>query len=447
MEGPIVTVSGIDAKGRAYAFHNGKKIFVKYGVPKDIVRIRVYKVGRGRRGRRVEFWADITEVLKPSELRVEPKCKHFGVCGGCRFQNMDYNAQLEFKKDVSRKFFHDIYKLPVNFGEVIPSPKIYFYRNRMDYPVGLVDGNPAVGLKMAGRWDVLVPLDECFLLSEKAVEIIHIVRDFMMEKDIEAYDIFRHEGLVRYVVIREGKFTGDRLISIVTSDNPFPYLDELVSELKNYATGIIWSINPTLTDISIGREIRPLYGKDYLEEDIRGVKYHIHPNAFFQTNSYQTVNMVEIVREMASGGGLLMDLYSGVGLFSLQLRDLYNDVLAVEVDEYSTYSAEINIGRVDGNITIYKGRVEDVLPLYVDSKPDTVIVDPPRPGLSRSVKQDLLRLLPNEIIYVSCNPETIARDIKYLSKEYKVEGDVKLIDMFPHTPHIELIAKLVRRNN
>lgn len=442
----VVNVSGIDSKGRAYTFHEGKRIYIKYGVPGDILRIRPYAVRKGRRGRNIEYWADVIEVMKPGESRIEPLCSHFGVCGGCRFQNMDYKAQLNYKRWVSEHFFNKVYRLDVELGDVIPSPKIYFYRNRMDFPVGLVDGDVGIGLKMAGRWDVLVPLSECYLMSEEAVEIIKRVREFMVDRGIEPYNIFKHEGLVRYVVVREGKFTGDRLISIVTSDRPFPYIEELVDKLSNYATGIIWSINPTLTDISIGREIRPLYGKDHLEEEIRGVRYHIHPNAFFQTNSYQAVNMVEIVREMASGGSIFMDLYSGVGLFSLQLLDMYSDIIAVEVDEYSIYSAEINVKRVGGGVSVFKGRVEDVLPLYTDNQPDTVIVDPPRPGLSLDVKRDLLRLKPKEIIYVSCNPETMARDIKYLSDVYDVEGEVRLIDMFPHTPHIELIAKLVVRD-
>lgn len=439
----MVSVSGIDSKGRAYSYHGGRRIFVKYGVPGDIVRVKIYKVGKGRRGRRAELWGDIIEILRPSDARVKARCSHFGLCGGCRFQNMDYRAQLEYKREVALNFFHKVYKLKVDISDPIPSPKIYFYRNRMDYPAGIVDDRPAIGLKMAGRWDVLVPLNECHLMSLEAIEIIHIVRGFMLRRGLEPYNIFTHEGLVRYVVIREGKFTGDRLISIVTSDNPFPYIDELVDELRRFSTGVIWSINPTLTDISIGREIRPLYGKDYLEEEIRGIRYYIHPNAFFQTNSYQTIKLVEIIRGMASGGDVLMDLYSGVGLFSLQLLDMYREILAVEVDEYSLYSAEINVDRVGGGVTIFRGRVEDVLPIYIGNQPDTVIVDPPRPGLSRDVKDDLLRLGPKEIIYVSCNPETMARDIKYMSKEYRVDGEILLLDMFPHTPHIELVAKLI----
>ncbi len=438
-------VRDIDEKGRAYGYYKDIKFYVKYGVPGDYVRIKPYIVRKGRRGRLKEYWGDIIEVVEASKYRVAPICKHFGVCGGCRFQNIDYSYQLRYKWNISERFFNEIYRLRVDLGDVIPSPRIFYYRNRMDYPVGIVDNSPAIGLKMAGRWDVLVPLEECHLMSKESIDIIHIVRDFMVKHGIEAYNIFTHEGLVRYVVIREGKFTGDRLISLVTSDGPFPYLDELVEELKKYATGVIWSINPGLTDTSLGKEIRPLYGKDYLEEEINRVKYHIHPNAFFQTNSYQTINMVNIVREMASGGGLLMDLYSGVGLFTIQLKDLYDNIVSIEVDENSVYSAEINVGKVDGNINIIKGRVEDMLPLYLNTHPDTVIVDPPRPGLSLSVKQDLLRIAPSEIIYVSCNPETMARDIKFLGKGFEVEGEIKLLDLFPHTPHIELIARLVKK--
>ncbi len=439
-----VEVVNIDEKGVAYAYYNGRKIRVKYGIPGDRVRVRPYIVRKGRRGRVKELWGDIIEVISPGIGRIEPKCKHFGLCGGCRFQNWDYKHQLIYKKRLVEEAFKR-YGMDVDVEDPLPSPKEYYYRNRMDYPVGIIDDSPVIGLKMVGRWDVVVPLEECHLMSMESIEIINKIREFMSRRGIPPYNIFTHEGFMRYVVIREGKYTGERLISLVTAVGPFPWLDELIDILKEDATGIIWSINPRITDLSIGSEIRPLYGNDHLNEEISGFKFYIHPNAFFQTNSYQTVNLVSLVRELAEGGDVLVDVYSGVGLFSFSLANKYSRVYGIEIDEYSIYSAGINLKRYKGrNITILEGAAEDMLSKTPD-EPDTVIVDPPRPGLSIKVKEHLLSLKPKEIIYVSCNPTTLARDVEKLSECYSLDGAVKPIDMFPQTPHIECVVRLIRK--
>ena len=440
-----VEVVGIDDMGVAYGYHEDRRVRIRYGVPGDVVKVRTYFVRRGRRGRIKELWGDIVEITSPSPERVPPRCKHFGLCGGCRFQNWGYPYQLRYKKSLVEEAFKR-YGLDIDVDNPIPSPKTYYYRNRMDYPVGIVDDKPVIGLKKVGRWDVVVPLDECYLMSDESVEVTNLVKRFMVRRGVEPYNIFTHKGFMRYVVVREGKFSGERLISLVTSVGPFPWLDELINELKSYATGVIWSINPKITDLSIGSEIRPLYGNDHLNEVIRDFKFYIHPNAFFQTNSYQTVNLVDLLDRLCSGGGMLVDVYSGVGLFSFSLSSKYDMVYSIEMDEHSIYSANINLARYGGDdVVVLEGLAEDILSTIKDS-PDTVIVDPPRPGLSLKVKEHLLSLKPREILYVSCNPITLARDVEKLSIEYEVDGAVVPIDMFPQTPHIECVLRLVRKN-
>jgi len=433
-------VIGVDNRGRAYGEYNDKKIFVKYGVPGDYVKIRIYPIRKGRR--KVELWGDIIEIIEPGEGRIEPRCKHFGRCGGCRFQNWRYEDQLKYKRNIVIDSFKR-FDIEADVEEPIPSPKIWFYRNRMDFPVGRYEDKPIIGLKEYGRWDVIVGLDECYLMSQDAVKIIHIVRDFMEEYDIKPYDIIKHKGFLRYVVIREGKNTGDRLINLVSGKGGFIGLDILVERLKDLSTGIVWSINPKLTDLSIGEEVLGIYGKDYLTEEIDGLKFYIHPNAFFQTNSYQANKLTKIAKEYSSGGKILLDVYSGVGLFSYILRDKYEKVVSIEVDKYSVYSAEINKKWINAdNVSIVEARAEEWLS-RINYKPDTIIVDPPRPGLSKSVKEFILKLHPKEILYFSCNPETMARDINILSKDYRIDGKIITIDMFPHTPHIEAFARLI----
>ena len=433
---------GIDSKGRPYATYEGKKIYVKYAVPGDRLKISVTPVKKGRRG--VEYWGDIVEIIEAGEGRVKPKCRYFGICGGCRFQNWDYNHQLKYKKKLVVEAFKR-FSIEAEILDPIPSPRIWYYRNRMDYPVGWDGEKPVIGLKILGRWDLIVDLDECHLESRESVEIIKIVKDFMRKYDVKPYDLIRHKGFMRYVVVREGKYTGDRLVSLVTARGGFIGLDALIDMLKEYVTGIVWSINPKITDLSVGEEVIGVYGRDYLTEEIGGIKFHIHPNAFFQTNSYQANKLVQLAKRFSDGGDYLIDVYSGVGLFTYNLMDKYKKVLSIEVDPSSIYSAEVNKKwlRAD-NVNIVEARAEDWLKRIL-TKPDTVIVDPPRPGLSREVKDELMRIRPKEILYFSCNPETMARDIHILSEVFELDGPIIPIDMFPHTPHVEVFTRLVPR--
>ena len=435
-----ISIIGLDEYGRLHGLEEGRKIFFRYGVPGDRVRADIVRVPKGRRG--FELWAENVEIISPSKHRVDPVCKHFGICGGCRFQDMDYNAQLDMKKEYVERVFKR-FNIDVYIEDPIPSPRIWGYRNRMDFPVAYIDGEVRLGLKKLGRWDIVINLEECHLISPEAIDILNVVRDHMEKYGLEAYDLIRQRGFIRYVVVREGKFTGDRLINIVTKSGAFLGLDELIDELRKYSTGIIWSINDKITDISIGDDIRAVYGRDYLTEEIGGIKYYIHPNSFFQTNSYQAVNMVRLAREYSSGGEALIDVYSGVGLFTYSLRDKYERVISIEVDGYATYSSEVIKGWLKAdNVHIIQDRAEDRL-RKISGPIDTVIVDPPRPGLAKEVKDVLKKISIGEILYFSCNPLSFARDIKVLMERYKVDGSIHLIDMFPHTPHVELFTRLV----
>lgn len=432
----------IDDKGVGYGYYNRKKINVRYSIPGDKVKVKIKTI---RKGRYKEFWGVLIDFISPAQGRITPKCKHFGVCGGCIFQNWDYRYQLNYKKNKVVGAFSS-YDLDVSVNEPIPSPKIYYYRNRMDYSVALINSSPVIGLRVAGRWDIIIDLDECHLMSLESVEIIKEIKKFMVKKEIAPYNIFSHKGFMRYVIIREGKFTGERLISLVTNLGPFPYLDELISLLSSYSTGIIWSINPKITDLSIGEEIRPLYGNDHLNEMIKDIIFYIHPNAFFQTNSYQTLNLVNIIYNIVEEGNLLLDLYSGVGLFAFALADKYNQIIGVESDDYSVYSANINKERYGiKHIKFIKDSVENMLSEFKEH-PTTVVFDPPRPGISIEAKKYIIKLRPREIIYISCNPFSMARDVNALSETYLVEDSIQPIDMFPQTPHIESIAKLILKD-
>jgi len=439
-----VEIKELDSKGRGIGYINNRKIYVNYVVPGDVVDVEVYVVCKGRRGRYKEYHGKVINVVSEGKGRIKPKCKFFGVCGGCRFQNWDYNYQLRFKKDV---VIEAMKRWGVN-GEVkdiIPSSKIWYYRNRMDYAISY-DGK--VGLKEYGSWSKILDLTECYLMSEESTKIMQETRDFMSEYKVPGWDLFKHEGFLRYVVIREGKFTGDRMVNYITWSKQFKYLDELVNKLtsKNLITSFVWGINPTITDVSVAKDLRFIWGKDHLTEKIESYTFHVHPNAFFQTNSFQTITLAKLVRKLASGGRELLDLYSGVGLFSVFLSDMYDNVTGIEVEESAVNSGKISL-KWNGvsNVNYVASRVEDVVNLYEDREIDTVIIDPPRPGMARKVVNSILRMSPKEIIYVSCNPDTMMRDTSWLCESYSIEDPIYPIDMFPHTPHVEVVARLVRK--
>lgn len=434
-----VLIEKLDSKGRGIGRFNNKKIIVDYVIPGDLVEVEIYVVRKGRGGKYKEYHGKVIDILSEGEGRVKPKCSYFGLCGGCRFQNWEYKYQLKFKHNV---VYEAMNKWNINgeISDVISSPRIWYYRNRMDYAISY-DGK--VGLKELGNWSKILDLKECYLMSQESVKIMDITREFMIKYNIPGWDLIKHEGFLRYVVVREGKYTGERMVNYITWNKFFKYIDNLVNRLKdnNLITSFVWGINPTVTDVSVGKDLRFIWGKDHITEKINNFIFHIHPNAFFQTNSYQTMTLVNIVKSLASGGNKLLDLYCGVGLFSVFLAELYNEVIGIEVEDHAIYSGNISLKWNDiSNIKYICGKVEDFLHLYKDV--DTVIVDPPRPGMSNKVIKKLIQLSPKEIIYVSCNPDSMMRDISMLREKYVIDNIVYPIDMFPHTSHIEVITRL-----
>lgn len=432
-----VTIEDIDENGNGIASLGGKTIRVIGAVPGDDVEISIEVRARGRRSR--VYYGHIIDLITPSSDRVEPRCPYFGACGGCRYQNVKYDVQLRYKRRIIYRALEK-WGLDAEVDDVIPSPSIWYYRNRMDYAISY---NGEVGLRRYGTWWEIVDLMECHLLSEKTGILLDIMRHFMERRGIRGWDNMKHHGFLRYMVIREGKFTNERMINIVTYKGAFKFVDELIDSYRDLATSIVWSINPTISDISVGSEIRYLYGEDHLEEEIGGYRFYIHPNVFFQTNSYQTVNLVELVKRFSGSGSRLLDIYAGLGLFSIALSSEYDSILAIEMEEASVYSGKISMKLNDVyNIKYLMGRAEDML-WKVDSDIETIILDPPRPGISARVRKGIEALGPSRIVYVSCNPDTMIRDISML-KGYSIREGIKALDMFPHTPHVESVALLER---
>lgn len=427
-----MTVETFDERGRGVGRSDAKRTAAYFVIPGE--KVEGVFVGR-KQG--VARMGDVA-VVEASPDRVKPECPHAGSCGGCAWQHVRYERQAEEKR---RAVEAALAPVGVPVGSVSPAVERFHHRNRMDYVFG---PGGELGLKEPGRWDKHLDLSTCLLLSEGGFEVVRRTRDWAKAHGIAPWDNRRHEGYLRYLVVREGKFTGERLATLVTAEGPLEHERELVEALSPLCTSIVHGINPTVTDLSIAATLRPLKGEPLLREKIGGVTYRIHPNAFFQTNSRMAEVLLETVRGLVFAGphGKLLDLYCGGGFFSLALAKDVGSALGVELDAQAI--AEAKAAAAENGIANVSYRAEAAEALSWESeRPDVVIVDPPRSGLHPKVRRTLLEKLPPRIVYVSCGYKALAADLADLLKAYRAEP-ASCVDLFPHTPHIETVVHLTK---
>ncbi|BFI73031.1 SAM-dependent methyltransferase [Nanoarchaeota archaeon] len=365
-------------------------------------------------------------------------CKYFGKCGGCQIQNLSYDKQIEFKVN---KFIEIFKREP---DEIIKSPKIFYYRNRMDYAVGK---NYEVGLKEYGKWYAYVNIDECLLQSEESNIIRNKFREFIINKKLDPWDTVNHKGFVRYIVIREGKFTNERMVNIITykTENLEYYKNlflEFYDEIKNYANSFYWTINDKIADVSYGDINYNLAGDKYIKEKALDNYYYISTNSFYQPNSYTAEILLKYVGDFIEPkeNEIIYDLYSGSGFYSIEVVKYSNYVYAIDNNKENEEMFKLNkgINNVKGVKFLLKN-VEDMEKISADK----IIIDPPRPGIHKKAMKKIIESNAKRIVYVSCYPETQKRDIDILINKggYKLDKII-LIDQFPHTYHMETIALL-----
>lgn len=413
----MIEIKYLDEKGRGMA----GDLFVKFAYPGDVIEV-VPENHRKKTGR-------LTKLVKPSPDRQEVPCPHFGNCSGCSWHGLKYDTQLKHKESAVRKLFGEC-------SSIIPSPKQYFYRNRMDYAFG---PNYSVGLR-SGKFDV-VNVDKCWLTSEKSNAILNRLRYFVSWKKLEAHK----EGIMRHAMIREGINIDNAVINILTSDKgEFP-LEELWEKVQDLVQGVTWSINLSPADRSYG-DVQKSLGQDYYMESLNGIKFKVPVQSFFQTNTKQAEKLLEIVKDFAElgGGESILDLYSGTGSIGLYLADRSKEVVGVEENEaaaeLSTQNAELNNIK---NFSTVAGKAENIIKDF-ERKFETIVLDPPRPGVHKKVLKKIGEIKPKKIIYVSCNPFTQKYDVEILKElGYQIKK-CQPLDMFPHTPHIENIILLTR---
>ncbi|WP_297458603.1 23S rRNA (uracil(1939)-C(5))-methyltransferase RlmD [Thermococcus sp.] len=401
---------------------DGRRIYVPFTYPGDVVRVKRTKRRFGRRIAR-DF-----ELVKGSPLRQTPRCPHFGTCGGCLWQGLRYGEQLRIKAEI----FERITGLK---AEIKGSPKIWGFRNVSNFIVT----TEGIGLKEYGNPLGVVDLRECPVFSKRTPEYLRVLRNFLEETDLKPWNLREKSGEVHYLQVREGKFTGEVMVNLIAHTKPSEGVLEALKDYFSFADSLYWSLKRDDRDDPRG-EAELIAGEPYIRERIEDVVYLIHPNSFFQTNSHALRLLLRAVEGFTDGERVL-DLYSGVGTFGVWLARRGFKVEGIELNPFAVEMANKNAEINGVNAKFRVGRAEGTSV----GDYDTVIVDPPRKGLKEAAEL-LVKSGVEKIVYVSCNPKAFKLDYeRHLKKAYRIDGAV-LIDMFPHTPHVEAVMELVRRD-
>ena len=430
--------------GRGVGRVSGYVVFVPDTAPGDRVRARLWRVKPGYAE------ADLVEVEAPSAQRTTPPCPHFGPCGGCIWQHLDYAAQLAAKEGIVRESLahlaglHDIEVRPI-----LPMGDPWYYRNKMEFTF---HPDSMLGLHRRGAFDKVVPIDACRLQSPTTNEILAVVRDWAQASALSRYDARAHAGLLRQVVIREGKSTGEIMVGLITTAPQVPGTRALAERLVGAVpriVSVVHGVNPGQSDGLPLATVSLVAGRPYIMEELAGLRFRIGLETFFQTNTVQAGHLVEMVDALAEirGGEVVFDLYCGIGTFSLPLARRARRVCGVEIvapavdaaRENAVLNGVANVEFVAGDV---RRRLPDVLHRF--GSPQLLVLDPPRSGAGSRVMQKIVATEAPRIVYVSCNPTTLAPDLGELVRGGYAIRTVQPLDLFPQTYHVECVALLER---
>lgn len=446
------------AQGKAIARPEGKVLFVEGAVPGDIADVLLTKNKKD--------WAEgrLIKIKKPSPDRIVPVCKHFGICGGCKWQMLPYQKQLEYKQQEVRDIFQKIGKLSdPPLSPIIGSEKIYQYRNKLEFTFSNKrfltpkefesksneEPENALGYHVPRLYDKVIDITECHLMDDVNNVIRNEIRDFALQNNLPFYDIKNHTGWLRTLMVRYTT-TGECMINIVIAYREEPtqkmLLDFVLKKIPSLTT-VLFTVNPKLNDTIYDLEPEVAFGPGFIYEILGNYKFKISPKSFFQTNTLQAKNLYDVVKNFAAlnGSEIVYDLYCGTGSIGIYLSDQAKKIIGVEAIDDAVEDAKEN-ATLNGvnHAEFFTG---DVIKICNDEffnhhgRPDVVILDPPRAGLHGKLIEKLLEILPEKIVYVSCNVSTQARDLQLLNEHYEVKR-LQPVDMFPHTHHIECVAEL-----
>ena len=465
----LLEVSSAAFEGKAVARHEGLVVFVHGAVPGDVVNARITKLTRSYAE------AVLERLERPSPIRTSARCLHFGVCGGCKWQHVRYESQLQFKHEHVVDAFQRIGGFPA--AEVLPiigSSEEYFYRNKMEFSFssrrwlasaprpGEEGGHDSAGMGLylgfhaPQRYDKVIDLEECHLQSERTIRIVKFVREFGRKNGLPVYTSEDHSGYLRFLVIRETKRTAQVMVNLVTlTDRPDvmkSFAQEIVAEFP-FITTVVNTINSRRAQVAFGDVERVLHGDGAIVEELGGYRFVISAGSFFQTNTLQAERLFEVARSFAglTGSEVVYDLYSGTGAIAIVLARHAKIVLGIEAAQSAIDDAKRNAS-LNGvnNCTFIAGDLKDRLTKDTEWKrgvpaPDVLVIDPPRSGMHPKVAEEIKALRAPRIVYVSCNPPTQARDVKGLCEtDYRLDA-LQPVDLCPHTFHVENVALLTLR--
>ena len=440
-------VGSMEFGGESSTLIGKRKVKMKGGITGQKVKAIVKKA----RSEKAEV--TLLEVVENSPIETEETCAHFGQCGGCSILSVPYEKQLEIKAEQVLKLFEEQDISGFEFLGIEGSPDERVYRNKMEYTFGdEVKGGPlTLGMHKKGRHLDIITVDDCRLVDEDFIKVLTSTVEYFEQKNLPYYRINSHQGFLRNLVVRKGVNTNQLMVNIVTTTQEDFDMTEYKDMILNLGTkaevvSILHTINDGLADAVNCDELRVLHGRDYIEEVVLGLRFKISPFSFFQTNTKGAEKLYSIAREFVGDheGKVLFDLYSGTGTIGQVMASAAKQVYGIELIEEAVVAANQN-AKLNGldNCEFIAGDVAKVVK-NLEAKPDLIVVDPPRPGVHKDAIRDISGFGANEIVYISCNPRTLVLDLKgFEAYGYKVEK-VKLMDMFPNTPHVETVCLLSR---
>ena len=441
-------VDKMEFGGTTVSSYKNKDIHMKGGITGQKVRAVVKRTKSGK--------ADVKmiELLENSPIETAETCKHFNQCGGCSILSVPYEKQLEIKERQVMDLFLNQDLFGFKFECIKGSPQERYYRNKMEYTFGdeVKDGPLTLGLHKKGRHIDIITVDGCMLVDNDFIQVLKSSVDYFNKKELPYYKTVNHKGYLRNLVVRKGINTKELMVNIVTSSqidfDMSEYKDLLLSlKLDSELVSILHTINDGLADAVNCDELRVLYGRNYIQEEVLGLRFKISPFSFFQTNTKGAEDLYTIARDFIGDHNdkVVFDLYSGTGTIGQVMAGAAKKVYGIEIIEEAVDSANEN-AKLNGlnNCTFIAGDVSKTVKNLKD-KPDLIIVDPPRPGVHKDAIRDISGFGANEIVYISCNPKTLVLDLVEF-KKYGYEIDkVKCMDMFPNTPHVETVVKLYKK--
>lgn len=459
-----VTITDVAAEGKSLTRVDDMVVFVPFAVPGDVVDLQV------RKKKHHYCEAEVVRFIKYSERRAEPVCQHFGICGGCKWQNLPYEDQLKAKQKQVHDQLTRIGKVELpDFRPILGSEKNYEYRNKLEFSCSnkrwltkeevnsgvQLDHKNAIGFHITGAFDKIYPIEKCWLMDDLCNQIRNEIRDYALNNGISFFDVREQTGLLRDIMIRNSS-TGEWMVLVqfkFQEQGDEQRAHDLLQHIGDRfpeITSLLYVNNQKCNDTFSDQTVEVFKGKDHITEIMGKLQFKVAAKSFYQTNTQQAFHLYEVARQLAqlTGKELVYDLYTGTGTIANFVARHAQQVIGIEYVEDAIADAKAN-SKCNGieNTLFYAGDMKDILTdefVKQHGKPDVIITDPPRAGMHPDVIQTILRAAPKRIVYVSCNPATQARDLEVLNEQYRVEA-VQPVDMFPHTPHVENVVLLEQR--